>query len=124
LQQPDYSLSVAADNFVLNPGKPLEIPVSVTRLDRFTDEIQVSVDGLPAGVTADSVKSENKGGSAKSVKLILNTKGAAAFSGPIRIVGKSAGKTPIARSASATIGGSTEKTQAIWLTAIKQKPKK
>ena len=88
---PDFALSVASDSFVLPPDKELEVPVTVSRLSGFAGEIELSVDGLPGGVTVQPAKSEPKGDSAKTVKLMLKTGGEAAFSGPIRITGRSVG---------------------------------
>ena len=49
--QPDFSLSLAADSFVLEKGKPLEISVNVAARDGFKGPIEISAIGLPPGVT-------------------------------------------------------------------------
>ena len=49
--RPDYGLTLAADHFVLTPGKELEVPVSISRENGFSGEVEVGVVGLPAGVT-------------------------------------------------------------------------
>ena len=114
--RPDFQLTLAADSFTLTPEKPLEIPVGVARLERFAEEIEITVEGLPEGVSVEPVKSLAKGATAKSVKLKLTTGGKAA-SGPIRIVGRSTGKTPITRTAKATVAGLTVKLPDVWLTS-------
>ena len=76
-EKPDFQLTIAASKFILDGGKPLEIPVSVVRNDatsgNFTGEIEVSVVGLPAGVTAAVGKSTAKGDTSKTVKLTLKS---------------------------------------------------
>ncbi len=115
----DFSLSLAADSFVLEKGKPLEIAVNVTVRDGLKEPIEIRAIGLPAGVTAEPVKFEpsgdspmpdagggrrgKKGGSAPpagpSVKLVL--KGDAemvqAGGGAIRIEGRCGSLTRTAR---------------------------
>jgi len=48
--EPDYELSVLADRFTLEPGKPTNIPVKVTRKVGFKPPVEVVAEGLPAGV--------------------------------------------------------------------------
>ena len=123
-QQPDYSLSLAADTFKLMPGKPLEIPVTVNRKNGFSHEIEISVRGLPKGVAAKTVKSLAKGNSAKAVKLVLTRDEkmpAELLDRPIQIAGKSAGDASVQRRATAPITGLTAKTEDIWLTVLSSK---
>jgi hypothetical protein len=109
--QPDFSLSLAADSFVLEKGKPLEIAVNVSVRDGLKEPIEIHAIGLPAGVTAEPVKFQpsgdspmpdsgggrrsRKGGNAPpagpSVKLVLKSDAEAiqAGGGPIRIEGRS-----------------------------------
>jgi hypothetical protein len=140
LAEPDYALKVAADSFVVTPGKPLEIPVTVDRTPRgergggsgrggrgnrggdrgspgapFNEEIEITASGLPEGVSVGPVKSLASGDTAKSVTLNLSAaKGP--FSVPLRIVGTSAGEPRRSRSAVATIPDSTATTPDLWLT--------
>jgi hypothetical protein len=117
--QPDFALSLAADSFVLEKGKPLEITVNVTVRDGLKEPIEIQAIGLPAGVTAEPVKFQpsgdspmpdsgggrrgRKGGSAPpagpSVKLVLkgDSEAAAAGGGPIRIEGRCGVLTRTAR---------------------------
>lgn len=120
-QAPDYSLSLAADSFVLEKDKPLEIQVNIAAQSGFRDEIEIRAIGLPAGVTAEPVKftptgdsgaggsggrRRRRGGgdqqnSGPSVKLILKGDLANIQAGgaPIRIEGRSAGDKPLVRTA-------------------------
>ena len=84
---PGFSLSVAADHFVIASGKTLEIPVTVSRDRGFSGKIKVAAVGLPKGVSAEPVVSENKGASAKSVKLKLTVAKDITYQGSLRIVG-------------------------------------
>lgn len=140
--QPDFSLSLAADSFVLEGDKPLEIAVNVAARDGFRDPIEIHAIGLPAGVSAEVVKfaptADSAGGGsgggrrgrrggnqesgAPSVKLILKGDLAAIQPGgaPFRIEGSTADDTPLVRSArfplNLPLAGSHH---AAWLTVKK-----
>jgi hypothetical protein len=108
--QPDFSLALAADSSVLEKGKQLEISINVTVRDGLKEPIEIHAIGLPAGVTAESVKFQpsgdspmpdssggrrgRKGGSAPpagpTVKLVLKADAAQAGGAPIRIEGRTA----------------------------------
>ncbi len=112
LPEPDYTLSVAADRFTLSPGKTLDIPVTIARRQGFDREIVVTIEGLPAGVTAATLKSTGK-----PVTLRLEGKGPA--STPIRVIGRVAGRPELTRTATAAPAGSLAPTTYLWLTITK-----
>jgi hypothetical protein len=114
--EPDYSLTVAADRFLLETGKPLEIPVTVMCRDGFVRDIDITVEGLPASVTAKPVRST--GGGSKTATLRLETKGEA-VSAAFRIVGRAAGKEDLIRTAVAPRIKLPETTLYLWLTVKK-----
>jgi hypothetical protein len=116
--EPDYDLTLAADRFVLTPGKPLDIPVTVERRNGFDREIEIRVDGLPEGVTAPPVQSPPTGGGAKSVTLRL-TANAGPFAGPIRVVGNVTGQPESVRTARSAVTGLSAFTTRLWLTGLK-----
>lgn len=118
----DYSLSLAAESFKLDPAKPLEIPVTINRLNGFAEEISVSAIGLPAHITAETVVSTAKGDSSKKVTLKLTTTGEAEYLGPFRVVGSSASNSGIERVAQADLAGIAHKTTQPWLTAPAKQP--
>lgn len=124
IPQPDFTLSVAADAFTLSSEKPLEIPVTVSRTTGFAEEIEIRVDGLPAGVTAEVVKSAAKGATAKAVKLVLKSDGGKVYSGPLKIVGVSTGELKREQHATAAIATPKARTGHLWLTATAGKPAK
>lgn len=117
---PDFSLAVASDSLVLKADKELEVPVTVTRSAGFAGEINLNVIGLPEGVTVQLAKSEAKGDSAKSVKLMLKTTGDVGFAGPIRIIGRSAGEPSLERVATMPLKSFGSETSILWLTVIKK----
>jgi hypothetical protein len=90
--EPDFALTVAADRFALMPGKTLDIPVSVARLAGFAGEIELSAEGLPAGVKAVA--------DAKGTTLRFTAVKEAA--GAFRIVGRSKKLPALVRTAVAT----------------------
>ncbi len=119
--QPDFSLALAADSFVLEKDKPLEIGVNVTVRDGLREAIEISAIGLPAGLTAEPVKfvpsgdsptADTGGGrrgrrsgtpapSGPNVKLVLKGDANLLKPGgtPIRIEGRTSGGAAIVRSA-------------------------
>jgi hypothetical protein len=107
--EPDFSLSLAADSFVIEKGKPLEIAVNVNARDGLKEAIEIRAIGLPQGVTAEPVKfvpngetqpsagsegrrsrrSSTPAASGPSVKLIVKADETAVADGfPIRIEGR------------------------------------
>jgi hypothetical protein len=135
--QPDFSLLLAGDSFVLEKGKPLEIVVNVTVRDGLKEPIEIHAIGLPAGVMAEPVKFQpsgdtpmpdsgggrrgRKGGSAPpagpSVKLVLKGEAAGAGGGAIRIEGRCGALTRTARfPLNLPLAGSHHE---VWLTVKK-----
>ncbi|MGB7345248.1 MAG: serine protease [Pirellulaceae bacterium] len=84
---PGAELTVDADHFAIEKGKPLEISVAINRDRGFDAKVRISVSGLPTGIEAESVISEPKGATAKSVKLKLSSKTDQAFQGNFSILG-------------------------------------
>lgn len=117
---PDYALSIAAGSFRVAPEMTVEVPVTINRAGGFKDEIEIAAIGLPAGVTAEVVKSPGEGDASKSVKLVLKA-AADAQTGPLRIVGKSAGTMPRERTATfeSTQGTAKFLHRDFWLSAGK-----
>lgn len=108
---PDFTLTLAADSFVIPKDKPLEIPVTINRQNGFAEEIELTVKGLPEGVAAEPAKSLPKGDTAKTVKLKL-TASQASPGGPIEIAGKAGQQERIA-----TFSVVKSKRTEAWLTA-------
>jgi hypothetical protein len=118
-RQPSVKLTLKADVFKATPGTPLEIPVTIARVDGFKEEVMLSVQDLPEGATVEQVKSEAKGDTSKAVKLILKTDAAKPFNGPLRIVGQyGEGSSVSAEFDLTTFNRSTED---IWLTILPKK---
>lgn len=117
LAEPDFALTLAADSFVLVPGKPLDIPVTVERRNGFAPEIELVAEGLPDGVTAATVPGAT---GAKAMTLRL-TGGTAVASVPLRIVGRAKGMEDPTRPALATLAGLNASTENLWLTVTEKK---
>jgi hypothetical protein len=114
---PDFSLSLAAGEFVLPADAPLEVPLTIDRRDGFAEAIEIKAANLPEGITAEAAVSQPTGDTAKAVKLILKRADAAtAWSGPIRIVGTSGGEMPRERTATFPVALPLAPPQeAIWI---------
>ncbi len=115
----DFQLTLAGGEFVITPGKPLEIPVAIVRTGGFAEEIEITAVDLPPGVTAAPVKSLAKGDSAKGVKLVV-TATADAAGGAIRIVGHAATDQASKRVARFTVADGTATHDRAWLTVVKK----
>jgi Bacterial pre-peptidase C-terminal domain len=111
--EPDFDLTVAPDRFALAPGKPLDIPVTVARRDGFAGEVEVTAEGLPAGVSAAVVPPPGKG-DGKTVTLRL-TADKAGPPGPFRIVGRAKAQPALTRAARAPLAEFDSTTAALWL---------
>jgi hypothetical protein len=114
---PDFELTVATDRFTASPDKPLDIPVTINRKNGFNGEIELTIDGLPADVTATQLPPTDK--NAKTLTLRLTAK-KGSISGPIRIVGKSKGDAALRHEATAAVAGFDTTSAELWLTLGKQ----
>jgi hypothetical protein len=119
--RPDFSLALADDRFTLAPGKPLKVPVKVDRKDGFDGTIEVRAENLPDGVDCPPVRSEPKGGTARSVTLTLSAKGDGPRSAAIQVVGAAGGASKPAR---VPVAGFAPGTTRAWLTVLPPTSKK
>ena len=117
---PDFVLKLATDSFVLTAGKPLEVPITVGRKNGFNGVIDIAAQQLPEGVTADVVKSEAKGDSSKSVKLILKSD-VGPHSLSFQIIGTSKEQANLTHHATFSLGSTTTQCASPWLTVVKAK---
>ncbi len=108
---PDYALALKSDRIVLDAGKSVDVPVTVTRLHGFAGEVELSVEGLPVGVRAASTAGPNN-----SVILKLTADAGAASSGRIRIHGRAKSEPHVVREATAAVTEFGTTTSDIWLT--------
>lgn len=84
MNQNDQQLPL--QSVVIRKGGTAVIPIAVDRRDGFEGDVTISVEGLPAGVTCAGAV---VGGSVERTQLVLvAAEGAAAASGPIKILGK------------------------------------
>ncbi|HEY7153440.1 MAG TPA: PPC domain-containing protein [Gemmataceae bacterium] len=116
LAEPDYALTLTADRFTLTLGKPLAIPITIDRRNGFDRAIEISVEGLPDGVTAKAVQSTGAAG--KSATLNLEAKHGP-MSAAIRVVGRASGQTDFTRTATAPRIKLPQTTPYLWLTVTK-----
>jgi hypothetical protein len=118
--EPDFSLSLATDRVTLSPDGPVTVPIIVDRKNGFGGSIEVHAEGLPEGVTAQSVTSAPSGDTSKKVTLAFSAQRGPA-SGAFQIVGTSDGPHALERMASALLSGLTATTTHIWITVTKGK---
>lgn len=112
----DFELTLAGNRFTLDRTKPLEIPVTITRLVGLSVPIQFTIEGLPAGVTLEPIESKPEGDTAKAVTLKLTVApGTAAAKGPIHIIGQTTGPD-LKHNAKGPIDGMKVTTDSLWIT--------
>ena len=113
VETPQVSITVAQGEFIKTKDN-LEIPVTVLRSGGFNKVVDVAVQGLPEGLTAEVVKSEASGDSAKAVKLVVKGE-PQVFSGSITISGTFEDG---AVEATYLLKNSTDIQKRIWLTVL------
>ena len=113
LARPKISMSVDRGE-LLKSKENLLIPLTIVREAGFNKEMEVSVKGLPEGLSAIGVKSEASGDSSKKVQLVLKGD-PQAFSGPVTIVGTYEGGSIEAHY---LIKNSTLTRNRFWLTIL------
>jgi hypothetical protein len=118
---PDYELTVAADRFAVPPGTSLDIPLKVTRKNKFADPLDVVAEGLPEGVKFE-VKPPAGKADPGTVVVTLTAEKAGVF-GPFRLVGREkldpeGGRKAhvYVRTARAPVAGFDETTAELWVT--------
>ncbi len=110
----DFSLGLAADRLVMKSGEDLEVEVTIERIQGFKDEVELTVEGLPEGISCPAVVSAGEGDSAKKVKLKFSGS-SPPFSGPLKIVGKAGERV---RMASYAIPKMTIRRNDPWLSVV------
>lgn len=115
---PDVTATVAADRFTLAAGKPLDIPITLTRKGGLKDDLIPYADTLPDGVTASLASPSPKPAANTVVLRLTATK---PVSGPIRIGVRKPGDDFFRRLATATVPEFDRATPDLWLTATDAK---
>jgi hypothetical protein len=109
--EPDFTLALTTDRFTLQPGKSVDIPVTVERRHGFTGEIDLTAEGLPEGVSAAA-----PAGAKPAMTVRLNAgMDARPASGVFQIRGRVHGKDEWTRIARAPTVGVGATTAHIWL---------
>lgn len=86
---PEVKLSSDVDRLSGEPGKPVEVAITIDRVHGFNETIDLVLVDPPAGVTAAPAQSPPEGDAAKKVTLPITV--AEPFSGQVRVAGKRAG---------------------------------
>src|SRR5207248_216081 len=90
--RPALAVTLTEPSPVITAGDKLELPVKVARSDGATGEVEITAEGLPAGVTTPPLKLPSAPDAANGVvttdaKLVLSaTPEAAPTANPIRII--------------------------------------
>ncbi|WP_406695539.1 PPC domain-containing protein [Singulisphaera sp. Ch08] len=122
--EPHFELTLKADRLTLTPDKAGTLEVTIDRKNGFKGPIDVSIDGLPEGMTSPTVRSEPGKGTEKTVTLSL-TATPTAQSGPFRVLGRAVEGSMPERPARIAIEGFTATTtDRPWATVLKAAPPK
>jgi hypothetical protein len=108
----DYALKLKSDRFVLPPDKPLDIPITIERLNGFKQAIEIHAVDLPAGIAAKAVLAS---AGSKSAKLSLTREGKA-IAGPFRIEGRVVKEVEPTHFAQAPVTEVAATTTYLWVT--------
>ncbi len=132
---PDWRASLLASSLVAKAGATNELKLTVTRLRGLTNELQVVVQKLPAGVSCEPVLVPEKGGELK-LNLAVG-EAAAAWRGPIQVFARDTASgrervIPFRLTGSTTDNGVpggyrvllAEVTDHAWLTVLPKEPPK
>jgi hypothetical protein len=111
--EPDFDLTVTNDRFALDPGKPLDLEVTVARRNGFAKEVAIVAEDLPAGVSAAVVPPAGKG-DGKTVTLRLSADRAGP-SGAFHIVGRPKDQPALVRTARGPLPAFETTTPHLWL---------
>lgn len=110
---PGFALTVSTDRYTVTPGKPTDVPVTVTRIGGFAGELGVEAVGLPAGVSAAVATSPGKSDPGKFI-LRLNAE-KTGVNGVFRIVGFPKAE-PSRRTSARCSNGEFDPVTEVWVT--------
>jgi len=113
--EPEVALTLARDRLVLTPGKPLDVAITIERRHGFNRELEITVEGLPQGVTAATVQA-GPAASAKTVTLRLTAEAGTVASASVRVVGKAKGQEGAGWVVQAPVEGTSAVLPQVWLT--------
>ena len=117
LSEPDYELSVTADRFTAEAGKPATVPVKVNRLRGFKKDVELTAEGLPDWVKLEVAKPAKPDPNTVTLSLTAEKP----WSGPFRIAGRVKDEPKLTRPVLAPVTGFDEATPDLWLTATAPK---
>jgi hypothetical protein len=121
LPVPDYELTVLADRFTLEAGKPLLIPVKVARKGGFAKPVELVAEGLPEGVKFEITQPAKPDPNTITVSLSTEKPATA----PFRLLGKVKDEPKLTRVATAPLAEFETTTADLWITAgVAPPPKK
>lgn len=112
---PDFSVHLDKDSFILSASKPLEIPLKLTSLSGFSEDVDYQVQGLPAGVQNNVITTGS--GDKKTIAIQLQTT-QVGIQTPFQIRAVSR-KSNLQRAVLASLPDYGETTSNFWLTTIK-----
>jgi hypothetical protein len=112
--EPDFTATTPNDRLTLVPRKPLDVPITIAKLNGFDGDIDMKAEGLPPGIEMDVAPRLAKH-DPKTVTLRF-TADPITWSGLVRLVGSPKGKagpTHIVRAPNADF---ERPTGDLWLT--------
>ncbi|MCE9563264.1 MAG: PPC domain-containing protein [Planctomycetes bacterium] len=121
LLEPDYELSVLADRFTLEAGKPLNIPVKLARKGGFAKPVEAVAEGLPEGVKFEITQPAKP--DPNTIQVTLTTE--KPVTAPFRLLGKVKDEPKLTRVGVAPLAEFEITTPDLWIAAgVAPPPKK
>ncbi len=114
--QPECEVTTAGTAFMVPAGGELKIPLTVTRLQGYSEKLSFQISGLPEHVSATATVSEKSGDTAKKAEVTLKNVGGAGWSGEIQI--RATGEESGAEFAVVWNAPDGSRQQRFWLTAV------
>lgn len=118
--RPSFHVSVKSTAFTVPADKPLEIPVTIERLNGFSEAVEFHIEGLPDGITAECPRSEKDGDSSKAITLKLTGSVKESFQGAVKITAESVDS----KEQSAVVFTTSDRKliSELWMTAVAPEP--
>jgi len=107
---PEVKVTCDVDRVTGEPGKPVELAITISREQGFKESLDIVLVDPPPGVTAAAVQSPSEGDAAKKVTLVITA--TEPFSGPIRVAARVSGA---ADAAPIPVRFGPERVDSIWL---------
>lgn len=107
--QPDFEAALSTDRFAATPGKPIEMPITISRKNGLKEEIDFSVEGLGGAVSVELVRSKDP------KKSVLRMSGVKVMNRSFRLFAQVKGREETRRPVLASLGDLNVHVPHLWI---------